>query len=126
MELISLFPSYHQNPTAILLREPLLSIPITSDLSLSFYKSPFFIYMFGFLLAMTTTTTTTGTNNNTTYKCLQNLFELAERRLSNGNSGALKCRSSPSSSDDETTKPTPLSLHQEGRRALVASLLSTG
>jgi len=54
------------------------------------------------------------------------LFELAERRLSNGNSGALKCRSSPSSSDDETTKPTPLSLHQEGRRALVASLLSTG
>ena len=81
--------------------------------------------MFGFLLAMTTTTTTV-TNNNTTNECLQNLFESAERRLSTGNSSALKCRSSPSSSDDETTKPTSLSLHQEGRRALVASLLSTG
>lgn len=77
MELISLFPTYHQNPTAILLREPVVSIPIT------------------------------------------------KRRLSTGNSSALKCRSSPSSSDDETTKPTSLSLHQEGRRALVASLLST-
>ncbi|CAK7343310.1 unnamed protein product [Dovyalis caffra] len=47
-----------------------------------------------------------------------------ERRVSNRNSSALKCRSSLSFSDDDTTKPTSLSLPQEGRRALVASLLS--
>ncbi|KAF9665081.1 hypothetical protein SADUNF_Sadunf16G0085000 [Salix dunnii] len=77
MELISLFPSYHQKPTSILLCQPLLSIPIT------------------------------------------------KRRLSNRSSNALKCRSSVSSSDDDTTKLTSPSLHQEGRRALIATLLST-
>ncbi|KAJ6300045.1 hypothetical protein OIU76_020940 [Salix suchowensis] len=72
MELISLFPSYHQKPTAIL-----LSIPIT------------------------------------------------KRRLANRNSNALKCRSALSSSHDDSTKPSSPSLHREGRRALIASLLST-
>ncbi|KAJ6755888.1 FKBP-TYPE PEPTIDYL-PROLYL CIS-TRANS ISOMERASE FKPA [Salix purpurea] len=72
MELISLFPCYHQKPTAIL-----LSIPIT------------------------------------------------KRRLANRNSNALKCRSALSSSHDDSTKPSSPSLHREGRRELIASLLST-
>ncbi|KAB5519893.1 hypothetical protein DKX38_024212 [Salix brachista] len=48
-----------------------------------------------------------------------------KRRLANRNSNALKCRSALSSSHDDTTKPSSPSSHREGRRALIASLLST-
>ncbi|XP_021659311.2 peptidyl-prolyl cis-trans isomerase FKBP16-4, chloroplastic isoform X2 [Hevea brasiliensis] len=46
------------------------------------------------------------------------------RRLSSRSSSVIPCRCSLSSSDD-ITKPTSLSWHHEGRRALIAILLTT-
>uniref|UniRef100_A0A6N2KU99 peptidylprolyl isomerase n=1 Tax=Salix viminalis TaxID=40686 RepID=A0A6N2KU99_SALVM len=53
------------------------------------------------------------------------ICQVTQRRLANRNSNALKCRSALSSSPDDSTKPSSPSLHREGRRALIASLLST-
>lgn len=101
MELFFL-PYHHHNPT--LLQKPLFSVPISSNLSFSIS-----LYMKAHV-----------------FWVHWNLRAILDGFTGKRNSQLLPCQCSSSSSSDDNQKPTNQSLHYEGRRALIGSLLTSG